>query len=134
MSSNNPEPVIFPSKALYCSPFIGIPNPNSFILSNAQNQILTLMKQGCGSIVKVSATSIHFPGLRLRHAPYLNETIVTGGNDEWERRMEGNPVYAAVMAFKNVFYDGVGVAEQVGLGLGVGLQTTLEELFLEGYD
>ena len=45
--------------------------------------------------------------------------------------MEGNPVYTPVVAFENVFYGCVCVAEDIALAC-VGLVCALEHLVFEG--
>jgi len=82
----------------------------------------------------MATTRIDLPRFRLGHAPDLNETVVTGRHKQWELRMERDPVYAAIVAFEDVFDSCVGVAKDIG-GLGVvRLHASLEHLFFEGRD
>jgi hypothetical protein len=134
MCSNDPETIVFATETLNCGPFIRIPDSNRLVLAHTQNQFLTLMKQSRRSIIKMSSASIHLPGLRFGHSPNLDETIVACGDEERVDRMEGDPIDASVVAFEDVFYGCVCVAEDVAcLGVVV-LHASLEHLFFEGGD
>jgi len=59
--------------------------------------------------------------LGFAHAPQLDQTVVTGRDDQGHGWVEGDPVDTPVVALENELDDGIGVAKHVGLvGVGTG--------------
>lgn len=61
------------------------------------------------------------PLVLTTHAPQLDQTVVSGGNDQWEARVEGNPVDPPIMTLENKFHHRICVSKHIGLaGIGAG--------------
>jgi hypothetical protein len=134
MGSNDPEPLALTTEISNSSPLIGIPHPDSLILPTTQYQILGLVEKRSRCIVKVSTTRIDLPRFGLGHTPDLDESVVACGDEEGEFWVEGDPVYAAVVTFEDIFYGCVRVAKDVCCLGVVLLHASLEHLLVEGGD
>lgn len=115
MSSQDPEPVILPPECLHCRPLRHVPHPDRLVLRVGDNELVLGVEQRNRDVVEVSPARVNLPCLRLAHPPQLDLTIITARDDEGEGGVKGCPVHTAVVSLKDVFDDGVGVAEEVCL-------------------
>lgn len=118
MSGQDPKPVILASEGLDGGSFAHVPDANGLVLGVGDDELVLGVEEGTGDVVEVAAAGVDLPSFGVAHAPELDLAVVAGGDDERECGVEGGPVDAAVVALENVLDDGVGVAEEVGLGVG----------------
>lgn len=75
------------------------------------------MEDHAGHIVVMATECIHFPCFVLIHAPQFNQTIVCTGHNQRQRWMETGPVHTTIVAFEDVFDNGIGHTEQISCTL-----------------
>lgn len=61
----------------------------------------------------MTTACVHLPRLVLIHAPQLDLSIVGARYDERKIWMKAGPVYATIVALKDVLYNAIRLAEQV---------------------
>ena len=69
MSGNDPEAVVLALERLDRSAFVQIPDAQSLVLADGENQVLVRVEQTAGSVLEVATASIDFPSLGLAHSP-----------------------------------------------------------------
>ena len=69
------------------------------------------MEDRAADVVEVPATCVHLPRLALAEPPQLHLAVVCARHEQVLRRVEGDPVDAAVVPLQDVLHDRVGLAD-----------------------
>ena len=121
-----PESVMLSPKGLDCSALCQIPYAHCLVFTARYNELMFWMEERIGDVIEMPPASVDLPGLCFAHPPYLDRTIIGGGDNQGESRMEGAEIDTSVMALEDVFYSGKRVEslEIVRSGAGSALSQT----------
>lgn len=102
VSREYPEPVVLPPERLYRRALRHIPHADRLVLSTRDDQLVPRMEKRRRNVVKVSATGVDLPRLRVAHPPEFDLPVIRRRHNQWQRRMECRPIDAAVVALEHV--------------------------------
>mmetsp|Transcript_22214 Transcript_22214/g.40027 ORF Transcript_22214/g.40027 Transcript_22214/m.40027 type:complete len:298 (-) Transcript_22214:378-1271(-) len=124
MSCKNPETVAFPAECLHTDTFRDIPNTNTPIFRVRNYKLMLGVEKTTRDIVRVTTKRIHFPSLGLTHSPQFDLPVISGTRKKRKGRVEGCPVHATVMSFKDIFDDNVICSKEFSLNIEGGRVTS----------
>jgi hypothetical protein len=110
----HPEAVVLAAEGLHADALGHVPHAERLVLAVGDDEVGLGVEEHARDVVHVPAERVDLPGLGLGHAPELDLPVVGARDDERQRRVEGRPVDAAVVALEHVLDDRVAAAEEVG--------------------
>ena len=102
MRREHPETIVFSPERLDGGALREVPDADGLVLTAGHDELVLRVEEGSRDVVEVTSACVDLPGLRLAHPPNLDLTVVRSGNDEGQRRVEGCPIYTAVVTLKHV--------------------------------
>lgn len=154
VGDERPEAIVLPSEGLDGRPLAHVPHANGLVLGCRQDELVPGVEERHRDVVEVAAAGVDLPGLGVRHTPELDLSVVGTRDNKRKGGVEGGPAATAsmsartgareraridqnaldstVVTLEDVFDDGVGAAEEVGLTAVGALDLLLERHGLMG--
>lgn len=92
-------------EGLHGRPLGKVPDPDGFVFTTGDDELVLGVEQSSGNIVEVSSTRVDFPSFGLTHSPDFDLPVVRSRNDERERVVEHRVVDPAVVTFQYVLHS-----------------------------
>lgn len=105
VSRKDPVAIVRSQEGLEQRAFVLVPDTNGVILRVRNDVLILRMEDDTTHIVGVTTKSVGLPSTDVVVSPDLDGSIIRTGNDHGQVRVEGGPVDATLVTFKNELDD-----------------------------